>query len=106
MDISALIAVVLGTVIALYLQRQMAVLQYTASPSPAADQAAPLAILFSRRVVTPHGVLAAAVHVAGGRIQAIVPCDAPPRNSAVTDYSDLVISPGQGQANIARHALL
>jgi len=102
MDISALLVVVLGAVIALYLQRQMAVRQYTASPA-AADQAAPLAILFSRRVVTPHGVLAAAVHVAGGRIQAIVPCDSPPRNTAVTDYSDLVISPGQGQANTPRH---
>ena len=36
-----------------------------------------------RQVVTPHGVLSAAVHVAGGRIQAVVPCDKPPRNTKV-----------------------
>ena len=79
MEIFALFVVVLGAVIALYLQQQMTMLQYTASP------AADLSILFSRQVVTPHGVLSAAVHVAGGRIQAVVPCDKPPRNTKVRE---------------------
>jgi hypothetical protein len=43
MEIFALFVVVLGAVIALYLQQQMTMLQYTSSP------AADLSILFSRQ---------------------------------------------------------
>lgn len=48
--------------------------------------------LFSRRVVTPGGVLAAAVTVHGGRIVAVTPASEPPPGAL--DYGAAVLSPG------------
>ncbi|ADP83871.1 allantoinase AllB [Pseudofrankia inefficax] len=51
-------------------------------------------VLRSRRVVTPDGVIAAAVHVAGGRITAVTGPDEIPPGAHVTDLGDLALLPG------------
>jgi allantoinase len=51
-------------------------------------------VLRSRRVVTPAGVVAAAVHVAGGRITAVTAPDEVGPDAAVTDLGDLAVLPG------------
>ena len=48
--------------------------------------------LFSRRVVTPDGVVAAAVTVRDGRIVAVTPATSPPPGAL--DYGAAVLSPG------------
>ncbi len=47
--------------------------------------------LFSRRVVTPQGVLSAVVHVEGGSVAALSPAPAAP--AGALDYGDAVVSP-------------
>lgn len=61
---------------------------------------APRFALASRRVVTPDGVRAAAVIVAGERIEAIVPREQAPSSIEIEDVSDLVISPGVVDAHV------
>jgi allantoinase len=48
----------------------------------------------SRRVVTPHGIKAAAVLVEDGRILDVVPPDQLPAQLSVRDFGDAVILPG------------
>jgi allantoinase len=57
-------------------------------------------VIRSRRVVTPAGVVAAAVHVAGGRITAITGHDEVPAGAAVTDVGDLALLPGAVDAHV------
>jgi allantoinase len=52
-------------------------------------------VLRSTRVVTPQGLRAASVAVAGGRITGVHPHDAPvPGGARLADYGDLVLLPG------------
>jgi allantoinase len=48
----------------------------------------------SRRVVTPQGIIAAAVHVEDGRILDVVPPDQLPSQISVQDFGDAAILPG------------
>ncbi|MBL7495507.1 allantoinase AllB [Frankia sp. CNm7] len=57
-------------------------------------------VVRSRRVVTPGGVIAAAVHVAGGRIAAITAPDEVGPDAAVTDLGDLALLPGAVDAHV------
>jgi allantoinase len=50
--------------------------------------------LVSSRVVTPEDVRAAAVIVAGGQIEAVVPREDVPAGATIEDVGDLVVSPG------------
>lgn len=55
----------------------------------------PELVLRAHRVVTPEGVRPAAVAVAGGRIAAVLPREAPaPAGARVADYGDAVLLPG------------
>ncbi len=51
-------------------------------------------VLRSRRVVTPEGVRAASVHVAGGRVARVAAWDDVPRDAALADAGDDVVMPG------------
>jgi allantoinase len=51
-------------------------------------------VIRSRRVVTPDGERAAAIHVAGGRIAAVAAWDDVPAGASVRDVGDLAILPG------------
>ena len=51
-------------------------------------------VVRSRRVVTPEGERAAAIHVAGGAIAAVAAWDDVPAGAALRDYDDLAILPG------------
>lgn len=51
-------------------------------------------VIRSRRVVTPEGVRAAAVHIRDGIIRRVTDWDDVPRDSAVEDVGDLVVMPG------------
>ena len=62
------------------------------SPIPTLPERAE--VLRSTRVVTPDGVLAAAVHVAGGRITAVTGPDEVGPDARVTDLGDLALLPG------------
>jgi allantoinase len=53
-----------------------------------------LKAFLSRRVVTPHGIRAAAVLVQDERIVDVVPSDQLPANSSVKDFGDAAILPG------------
>lgn len=82
MDFFYAIVVLLAAVAAVTVQREMVSMQYLGSggaPGSAADRM----IIYSTRVVTPEGVIPAAVHVFDGRIQDIVPSDKPPKNPKV-----------------------
>ena len=82
MDFFYAIVVVLAAVAAFTVQREMVNMQYLGSggaPGSAADRM----IIYSTRVVTPEGVIPAAVHVFDGRIQDIVPSNKPPKNPKV-----------------------
>lgn len=86
---AALIAV--GAYLVLFLQEQVALLQ----PPPGGSSVVhpPAAVFYSRRVVTRGEVIAAAVHVHEGRVQRVVPCDAPPRSDRVRPRSPLARKP-------------
>lgn len=82
MDFFYAIVVLLAAVAAVTVQREMVSMQYLGSggaPGSAADRM----IIYSTRVVTPEGVIPAAVHVFDGRIQDIVPSHKPPKNPEV-----------------------
>jgi allantoinase len=66
----------------------------TEPAAPAAVLPERVEVLRSRRVVTPAGVIAAAVHVAGGRIAAITGPDEVGPGAAVTDLGDVALLPG------------
>lgn len=51
-------------------------------------------VVRSQRVVTPEGVRAAAVHVAGGTIERVVAWDDVPAGARVADYGELAVLPG------------
>lgn len=53
-------------------------------------------VLYSRRVVTPTGVQAAAIHISNGKITAVLNATSRPVGDDlhVIDYGNLVISPG------------
>jgi allantoinase len=51
-------------------------------------------VLRSRRVVTPEGVRAASVHVAGGRVARVAAWDAVPAGAELVDAGDDVVMPG------------
>ncbi|HVY45760.1 MAG TPA: allantoinase AllB [Minicystis sp.] len=51
-------------------------------------------IVRGRRVVLPHGVLAASIHVERGRVAAVRAFDDVPDGAPVVDAGDLVVSPG------------
>jgi allantoinase len=51
-------------------------------------------VVRSRRVVTPAGIVPAAVHIAGGRILAVAPWDDVPAGAALDDAGDLAVLPG------------
>src|SRR6266436_5299702 len=53
-----------------------------------------LKAFLSRRVVTPHGIGAAAVLVQDGRILDVVPQDQVPSETSVTDFGGAAILPG------------
>ena len=80
MEWIAAIVVVFAAVMAVFIQHEMAALQYTQA---GAGGGAPAVVIYSRRVVTPQGTFPAAVHVFHGRVQAVVPSDSPPRHSKV-----------------------
>ena len=82
MEWIAAIVVVFAAVMAVFIQHEMAALQYTQA---GAGGGAPRLVIYSRRVVTPQGTFPAAVHVFHGRVQAVVPSDEAPRHSKVGD---------------------
>jgi len=51
-------------------------------------------VIRSRRVVTPEGERAAAIHVVGGAIAAVAPWDEVPAGAALSDVEDLAVLPG------------
>jgi allantoinase len=53
-----------------------------------------LAAFFSRRMVTPHGIKAAAVLVQDGQIVDVVPPDKVPAGFSMTDFGEAAILPG------------
>ena len=55
---------------------------------------APELVVRGRRVITPDGVLAAAVHVHGGRITAVAPPEDVPEGAVLVDAGDLIVLPG------------
>ena len=54
----------------------------------------PELVVRSRRVVTPDGVTAAAVHIAEGRVSAVTAFDALPAGVPLRDAGDLAVMPG------------
>lgn len=64
-------------------------------PSPATSSAAPLDLIVrGKRVVTPEGERAAAIHIRAGTIVAIPAFDEIPLGAAVHDAGDSVVMPG------------
>ena len=51
-------------------------------------------VLRSRRVVTPEGERAAAIHIRNGKIAAVAPWDDVPAGAALRDVEDLAVMPG------------
>ena len=74
MDVRALFMCIAAAVAAFFVQRELGLLAGVMDRiTPAGDT-----IIFSYRVVTPDGVVPAAVHVKEGRITKVVPSDAAP----------------------------
>jgi len=72
----------------------------TEQGTPASTLPERVEVVRSRRVVTPDGVIAAAVHVAGGRITAITGPDEIGPDAAVADLGDLALLPGAVDAHV------
>ena len=86
---AALIAI--GAYLVLFLQEQVALMH--SPPGGPSVVHPPAAVFYSRRVVTRGEVIAAAVHVHEGRVQRVVPCDAPPQSDRVRPCSPLARKP-------------
>lgn len=94
MDVVSTVMALFFMLLAVWSQSQLVALQQSSEAAPSLESPPSLEILYSRRVVTRGTTISAAVHVADGRVQSIVPMKTAPKGPKVTDYGALVISPG------------